>query len=472
MATSSVTSSSSASSVNGSALMKAIGAGSGLDVSSIVSQLMTVEQQPITQLQKQQSSYQTRISALGTLSSAVTRLQTAVKSLVDPATFASLGATSSNSATITAAATSDAAPGSYAINVTQTAQAQIKAGPGLASSSSAESATASTGTFTLKVGSGAPTTVTIDAGNNTLAGMARAINAANSGVTATVVNDGSDKPYRLVLSAKASGSANTVSLDTSNLAAGELHDVLDGLTEVVPARNANLTVNGIAVTSASNTVDGAIPGVSLDLQGTGSSTVTVAANSDTMITNVSNFVGAYNTLSATVRNLSTYDATSKTAGPLNGNSTTRNLMSQLRSIVSGAVSGMGSGPSTLGQIGVTLKSDGSLFLDATKLGKAITDDLPGLASVLGGAKGFATQIDSFATNALGKSGAIANETSGLNASITGIDGRISDINRRLVQVEANYKAQFGALDSMLASMTKTQDYLKQQFDLLFNTKNN
>jgi flagellar hook-associated protein 2 len=377
MTTSSVTPAATAG-INTSALMTAAGIGSGIDVNSMVSQLMAVEQQPVTLLQQQQASYQTQVSALGTLQSAVATLQSAMQALANPATFQTLSAISSNTSVLSAAAGTTTAPGNYAISVGHTAQAQALAATGLASQNNPSS----TGTLTIQVGAGAATTVTIDSSNNTLAGVASAINAANAGVSASIINDGSATPYRLVLSANAGGSANTISV-INNLAAGELHDAIAGLTEVVPPQDATLTVNGVAITSASNTVTGAIPGVTLNLQATGSTTLTVAPDSSTIQANVNNLVNAYNVLNSTIGGLTSYDATTKTASPLTGDFTAQNLLTQVRSILSQSLSGMGGGPNTLSQIGVTFQRDGSLALDSTKLGNVINNNFSSLAGLFG-----------------------------------------------------------------------------------------
>jgi len=358
--------------------MTAAGIGSGIDVNTMVSQLMAVEQRPVTLLQQQQASYQTQVSALGTLQSAVATLQSAMQGLANPATFEALSATSSNTSLLSATAASSAAPGNYSVSVGHLAQAQALAAAGLASQNNPSS----TGTLTLQVGSGAATVVTIDSSNNTLAGVASAINAADAGVTATIVNDGSATPYRLVLSADNGGSANTIAV-TNGLAAGELHDAIAGLTQVVPPQDATLTVNGVAVTSASNTITGAIPGVTLNLQTTGTTTVSVAADSSTIQANVNNLVNAYNALNSTIGGLTSYDATTKTASPLTGDFTTQNLLTQVRSILSQSLTGTGGGLNTLSQIGVSFQRDGSLALDNTVLGNAISKNFSGFAGLFG-----------------------------------------------------------------------------------------
>src|SRR5262249_21005013 len=208
--------------------------------------------------------------------------------LASAAKFQGLTATPSDPAIFAASAASSAAAGSYTISVGHLAQSQVLGAAGVASLQTA----GSTGTLTIQVGSSAAVTVTIDAANNTLGGVRDAINAANTGVTASIVNDGSATPYRLVLTANASGAANTLQV-TDNLTAGAMHDALAGLAEVRPALDAALTVNGLPVSSASNTLASAVPGVTLNLLKGGDATLTIARDSAAVQTAVAAFVKAY-----------------------------------------------------------------------------------------------------------------------------------------------------------------------------------
>jgi flagellar hook-associated protein 2 len=182
--------------------------------------------------------------------------------------------------------------------------------------------------------------VTINPSNNTLAGVRDAINAAGAGVTAAIVNDGSASPYRLVLTAGSSGAANTIQV-TNNLAAGELHDAIAGATQVSAALDAELTVNGVAVTSASNTVVDAVPGVTINLVGDGTTTLTVARDSAALQAAAGAFVKAYNDVNTTLAGLTAYNATTKQGGVLLGDATVRSIQSQLRSTLSQALSDTG-----------------------------------------------------------------------------------------------------------------------------------
>jgi flagellar hook-associated protein 2 len=352
------------------------GIGSGLDVNTIVAKLMSVEQQPLTLLDQKQSSYQTDLSAYGTLNSLISAFQGAMKNLSDTASYQGLSASPGDASVFTASATSAAAPGNYSVSVTNPAQTQIMAAAGIASAQNASS----TGTLTIQVGSGMAATVTIDASNNTLEGLRTAINAAGVGVTATIVNDGSASPYKLVLSANATGASNTIQI-TNNLAAGELHDAVASLAEVRAGKDAELTVNGVAVKSASNSVTTVIPGVTLNLLKAGDTTLSVSRNNATMQASVTAFVNAYNNVNSTIASLTSYNATTKQGGPLLGDSLAQNLQTQIRSILTRAVAGTGGTLTTLSQIGVSFQKDGSLAVDSTKLGNAITANYSGIAAL-------------------------------------------------------------------------------------------
>lgn len=389
---------------------------SGLDVNALVTQLMTAEQIPITKLATREASYQAKLSAFGTIQGAVASFQTAVSALSNASTFQSVTASSSDTTVATASALTSAVAGSYSLEVSSLAQAQklVAAGQtGVGTAIGSGSATtlsfdfgtiagtltggkyASGATFTTN-GSGVKT-VTIDSSNNSLQGMRDAINAADIGVTASIINDGSATPYRLVLSSANMGAANSLKISASGDAtvsallandptAGAATGALgQNLTESVTALNANLKVNGIAVSKNSNTVSDVIPGVTLSLAKltTAPITLTVAQDTASTIKSVNNFVTAYNTLSQNLTDLSAYNASTKKGAVLQGDATVRNLQAKLRAVLN---TPGGGALSSLSQIGVTFQRDGSLAVDSTKLNSVIQSnygDIAGLFAATG-----------------------------------------------------------------------------------------
>lgn len=386
-----------------------------LDVNSIVSQLMTVERQPIAKLNAREASYQAKLSAYGSVKGAVAGFQTALQGL-SASKFQSLTATPSDASVFSASATSSAVAGTYSLEVTSLAQAQKLVAAGQTSSTAAiGSGAATTVTFdfgTISGGSFDPVTgkytgasylsngsgtksITIDSSNNTLEGIRDAINAANMGVTATIINDGSGTPYRLALSSDNNGASNSIKITTSGDAAiGSLlahdpaNDTGQSLAQTVTAQNANFKVNGVTVTKTSNTVTDVIQGVTLNLSKatTSAATLTIARDTTGVSGSISSFVKAYNDLSTMLKNISSYDAANKKGAILQGDATVRTLQSQLRSMLSTPVAGTSGTVTTLADVGVTFQKDGTLALDQAKLDKAIASnfgDIAGLFTSVG-----------------------------------------------------------------------------------------
>jgi flagellar hook-associated protein 2 len=246
-------------------------------------------------------------------------------------------------------------------------------------------------------GSQASATVTLDAANQSLQGIRDAINKANIGVSASIVSDGSDAPYHLVLTSTKTGETSSMKITVSD-ANGSTADAglsslltydpagTQALTQTSAAQSAKLTVNGIAVSSASNSVTGAIQGVSLALGDVGSTSVVIAKNTSAVTTGVTAFVKAYNDLNTTIKGLTAYDPETKSGGALLGDSGTLSIQTRLRQQLGKAVEGLSGNLTTLSQVGISFQKDGSLTLDSTKLQKAITDnfsDIAGLFSAIG-----------------------------------------------------------------------------------------
>jgi len=246
-------------------------------------------------------------------------------------------------------------------------------------------------------GTQASAIVTLDAANQSLAGIRDAINKANIGVSASIVSDGSDSPYHLVLTSTKTGETSSMKITVSDANGGTadagLSNLLtydpagtQALTQTSAAQSTKLTVNGIAVTSASNSVTGAIQGVTLALGGVGSTSVVISKNTSAVNTGVTAFVKAYNDLNTTIKGLTAYNAETKSGGALLGDSGTLSIQTRLRQQLGKAVEGLDGKLTTLSQVGISFQKDGSLALDSTKLQKAITEnfaDIAGLFSSIG-----------------------------------------------------------------------------------------
>jgi flagellar hook-associated protein 2 len=237
-------------------------------------------------------------------------------------------------------------------------------------------------------------TLTIDSTNNSLQGIRDAINAAKMGVTASIINDGSATPYRLVITSGSTGAANSMKISASGDAtvsallandptAGSATGALgQNMSETVTARNANLSVNGIAVSKASNTVSDIIPGVTVNLSKPSATpvTLTVAPDTATVTKNVNSFVTAYNALKTTLTSLTAYNASTKTAAILQGNLAILNMQSDLNGLLNTPAAGAGS-LNSLSQIGVTFQRDGTLAVNNSMLSTALKNSFSSVAGL-------------------------------------------------------------------------------------------
>lgn len=456
------------------------GLGSGLDIEGIISKLMQVESRPLSVLATKEASYQAKISAFGTLKGALSAVQTTAKTLATGTTFTGKSASSSDNAVLTASATSTAAAGSYSISVTQLAKFHaVRSDTNFAATTD----TFNTGTLSIAIGGGTAVDVTIDSGNNTLAGIRDAINDADAGVTASIINDGTTN--RLVLASKTSGSAGAITVAVADSGSGGTHALTTlasaSLVTTQTADNANLTINGIAITRSSNTITDAIDGLTLNLaKGTlaspGTATVTVAQNTGTVTAAVNAFVKAYNDAIKQIKSATAYDAANKKASTLTGDSTVRSIQSRLGSLVQAEVTGVAGGIARLSDIGITVQNDGTLAADSSKLAAAIADPDKDVAALFSqttsGNEGIAVRFNTLLDGIVGASGLIASRTDGITASIKDLGKRAEALQTRLLSIEKRYRAQFTALDSLIASMNQTSQYLTQQLANLPSSSSN
>jgi flagellar hook-associated protein 2 len=368
------------------------GIGSGLDVNGLVSQLMALEQRPLSLLNTKEAKLQAQLSAYGSLKGALSSFQSAVAALATPAKFTAVKASVADSTVLSASAAATASAGSYSIEVQTLAQAQKLKSDTFDATSDAvgtgsltiQFGTYSGGSFTLNPEKSAKT-ITIGSANASLAGVRDAINAADAGVSASIINDGTG--YRLVLASKEAGVANALKItvadddathtDTAGLSRLAYDATTGGttnLSQTVPAQNATAVIDGISISKSTNIWTDAIEGVTLNLlKETSTTTLKVAKDTAGTKAAVESFVKAFNDLNATLTNLSKYDAVNKQASILTGDATVRSVQSQLRGLFNTALSTAGGGLTSLADIGVTFQTDGTLKLDSSKLTAALND---------------------------------------------------------------------------------------------------
>ncbi|MBK8120179.1 MAG: flagellar filament capping protein FliD [Sulfuritalea sp.] len=452
-------------------------AGSSLDIESIVSKLMALERQPLNRLATREADYNSKLSAYGSIKGALSSLQTAGTSLTG--SFATNAASVSDTTVLTASASGTAAAGSYSLSVTQLAKSHtVRSDTNYAATTD----TFNTGSLAISINSGAAINVTIDSGNNTLAGIRQAINDASAGVTATIINDGTTN--RLVLSSNTSGSIGAVSVAVTDDGSGGAHALsgLDSanLVQTQPADDANVTINGIAITRSSNTITDAIEGVTLKLtKGTltspGTATLSVARDTAGTISAVEDFVKAYNDSVGLLKANSNYDAATKTGAVLSGDSTVRSLQSQLSGLARTGVTGVAGGISYLSDIGITMQADGTLATDSTQLAAALADPNKNVAALFSqttvGNEGIAVRFNTALEAIVGFGGTITARTDGIGLSIADIGKSRDLLNGRLTQIETRYRRQFAALDALVSRLNQTSGFLTQALANLPGTSN-
>ena len=448
--------------------LSSAGLGSGLDINSLVSQLVAAEKEtPQKQITRAQTSTVTTISALGNLKGALGSFNTALTQLKSLAAFAGRTANSSKPEFFTASASTTAAAGVYDIEVVQLATtAQIKSNPFAGGAGQ----TVGTGTLTISVGTNT-FQVGVDSAHNTLAGIRDLINQSSGNtdfVRATIVNatDGA----HLVLTGVASGAANAITVAQEGGDGG-----LSGLvynptltTNYVPssrvAQDAIVAVSGFARHSATNTVTDVIDGVTLTLldedQGN-IHTLTVANDKTTVQTRIKTFVDQYNAMVSTLSGLRKYEPTTKVAGPLLGDAMLRGIETDIRRQLTDTAGGS-TVFTTLASIGVTTQKDGSLVLDSAKLTSALNSNFDEVAKLFGGENGVATRLSNAITPRLAAEAEIDVRSKRLNQKSIDLQKQQAALEARMAAVEARYRKQFTALDSLLSKLSSTSSFLTQQ----------
>lgn len=468
------------------ASISSLGIGSGLKLSDILDSLTTAEKATLTPITKQQSSYTAKLSAYGTLNSALVSFQTANTALSKADLFTATTTTSSSDA-FSATTTGSAITGKYTISVTQLAQAQT-----LTTAAQKDSKTAiatSDSTLTIQQGGGKkPITIDISAANSSLAGIRDAINNAKAGVSASVINVGNGE-YRLSITSNETGKDNAMTLSVNGDSAlqgvlgydGTNAATTTGMTESVTAQNAKLTVNNVAIENSSNTISNALEDITLNLSDvtTGNQTLTIAQDTTKAQSAIKDWVTAYNALQDTFSSLTKYtavdpgsDAQDTSNGALIGDTTLRTIQTQLKSALSNTLSS--STYKTLAQIGITTDpSDGKLKIDDDKLSAALTKDASAVGDLMvgdGKKTGITTSLGNSMTSWLSSTGIIQAAKDGVSKTLNKLTKDYNAASDLIDQKVARYKEQFTQLDVLMTSLNSTSSYLTQQFESTSNSK--
>lgn len=460
------------------------GIGSGLDVQSIVTQLVALEKAPLKQLQTQASSFQTKLSTYGTIKSQVAAMGEAAAKLSNSSGWSAITATSSNAAAIGVTAAAGAPATSFTMQVSQLAKAQSTASTALPTGSSVGS-----GSLTIELGqwagssftagAKAAVSVTINPGEDSLSAIASKINEAGAGVSATVLRDANGE--RLLLRSSETGEANgfriTASDDDGNDTDGSglsrlAFDVGSpaGQTLSQAGQNALATVNNVPISSASNRLTDTLPGMTIQLQQETTQPVEINVSTDmeAIKKNVQAFVDSYNTLSTTLANATRYDAGTKTAGALQGDSTATGLQNALRGMMRSVT---GSSPfERLADIGIEMKAGGQMEIKQAKLDSALSnlDGLKGLFTANtgdAGTEGFGLKLKRFADGLLAAEGLVSTKAEGIQRSITRNSREQERVNDRAVRVEKRLLQQYNAMDAAVGRLNGLNSFVSQQIAL-------
>ncbi len=452
--------------------IQANGIGSGLDVNSLVSQLVSAEGAPLQQrITRHEVAVTTKVSALGSLKGALAAFKAALDPLKTVDAFQSRKATSADTKIFTVTAGTDATAGHYDVEVVQLAKAhQLASAPFLAGGSAA------VGDGTLTISVGADTfSVTIDPDKATLDDIRNAINSAadNTGVQATLLNTAGGA--RLVLTAGETGASKAIKVAASGGNGGLNQLVYDplappvppapGLTQLAPAQNALIRVATFDIESDTNVFENAIDGVTITAvkESEGEQVaLDVAFDKSSVQSRIQKFVTEYNAMQTQVAKLGKYDAETKTAGPLLGDSLLRSIETETRRGLSEPVSGISGTYTTLASLGITTNASGALTIDNDKLTKALDADAQGVAELFGSRNGVAARLSERLENRLATTGDIEGRNTGLKTELKDIARDKEAFTLRMTQVEARYRKQFTALDSLLSQMQSTSNYLTQQ----------
>lgn len=482
------------------ATISSLGSASGINGEELIASLLSVEKVPIKAVTEANTKLSTKLSTWGRIQSAFSALQDASAALTKNDFWSATTATSSDDKAVAVTTSTSSTPGNYSVEVQKLAQAQYLASAPVASKTDAfgeGTLRIELGTFTANpvappaatfAAKAAATAVDIEIGpgDNTLEKIRDKINASNSGVTASLVTDASGT--RLVLRG-ASGSENAFKV-TATDADGNQSDGtglstlgydpsadITNMSVTQTARNAEATINGLTVTSSSNTLTDVVDGLTIKLskETTAGNPIelTVSQDNDGIRKGIDAFTAAYNSVVGMIRVQTLYDEASKTAGPLQGDSTAVGLLSQLRNMAFSSTSAS-SAFGRLSDIGIDIAKDGTMSTDSTKLTTAM-GNLGGLKAFFANSdddttkNGVAQRFKTLAAQVTDTEGAISTRKAGIQGSIKRNEDKIERMEDRTVAIEARLRAQYTALDVSMTRLNGLSAYVNQQLSALNNS---
>ncbi|MEJ7138714.1 flagellar filament capping protein FliD [Amphibiibacter pelophylacis] len=456
------------------------GIGSGLDVSSMISQLRAVDLQALKPLQTTASKLNAQLSSVGLMKSYVTNIRDAAQALSKPELWANTTSTSSDEKTLKVTSSSGAVPGNFSVSVEQLAKPQTAQ-----SALIAKDQTFSVGEITIKSGSKSPVTLNLGSDSASLESVARKINDAKAGVTATVISGEQGKT--LVYQSADGGASNTFSVDITDNSASKAavanisFNMSFGasqaaMAETAKGQDAKATINGVAVTSSSNTFKSVMQNVDITVSALTEANkpvqVSVANSSDELMKAMDNFVKVYNDYSKFVKDQTKYDAATKKGGALQGDSATIGLQRQMRQALTGGTTIDGS-LQLASSFGLSVGSDGVLSLDKSKFTKALQDNPAALQKAFstagdanGNGIGIMARMAQTTKAVLDTGGLLDNRTEGLNKLIKSNQANQDKVTERADSNAARLQTQFQRLDTIASKNNALQSYVTTQLAAL------
>lgn len=465
------------------------GLASGLDTNGIIEQLMEVNRRPITLLQQQEAAYQVELTAYGSLKGELAGLKSALEAMDSVSDLTAFTATVGSAEFVSVSAGQDAAQGVYSLSISRMAAAHK-----LTSSAFTGSEAVGAGTLNLRLGDGSVVDIAVGA-TDTIEDVAAAINAADAGVSAGVIFDGSN--YYLALTGRETGADSVINLTVieSGTAEGDPENtdttglsrlvfdpgVTENMTNTQDAADAVISVDGVTdIHRSTNVIDDVIAGVTITINAApeapdNQATLRISRNTAAIVAKIDAFVEAYNQLLTFFDTYQEYDEASDTAGVLQGDATTNGIRNRLNRSITGSLAGTDT-YSRLADLGLTLSREGKLEKDSGTLTSALEENfdevLQFFARDIEGDEGFAVRLaDTLESMLSTTQGALSARTKGIQASIEEIYDQVERIELRNDAWEARTRAQFNALELLLAEYQTTGNYLAQQIAGLQNLNN-
>ena len=459
--------------------ISSIGIGSGLDVESIVTQMVELEKRPIKTLEAKAEFIQGKISTYGQIKSLTDDLNAAVRDLTLDRTWSSVKIASSNTSVVSAAMTGAAQPGSYSIYVDQLAQAQTSVSSAMGKADSLGAG----GKLNFTVAGAAPLAITLVSSDTVESVVAKINNddVLSKSVIASVVKDAAGNLQMMVRS-RESGAQNAFSMSVQADVPGVEGDLnklafLPVSSGGQIAQDALIKLNGVTASSPSNVFADLVPGLSLTVSEEGKSSIlSLTQDKEAVQASIQKFVDAYNALNTLLSDSTKYDQESGSAGMLQGDSGTVSLQNSLRMLTQSVASQASGAFSRLSQVGIQMLQGGKLTLDTTKMATALNDvtSLKSLfaakADANGQGGGVAVAFKSFTDQLLAFDGGINSKTDALELQLKRNSSDTDKVNDRAKTLESRLRAQYTALDVKMASLNSLSSYVEQMVTSWNNAK--